>query len=493
MKKVIIIGGGVSGLSAALRLQHLGYSVTILEKNSFIGGKTCLINNNKFKFDLCATIPIIIEPYIDLFKDIGLNIHDYLNIKSIDPLYKVFFDYDCSNYVISSFIPKLKETLSSIAPNDFLNYLYLINKADRNFNKVNESFLEKPLLNITNILSPSSATAILNTSSLKTTMDFLNEHIKSKKLIEVLAFQSMYMGISPYESSSLFSMLSLINHSLGLFYIEGGTSAFINALVKIFKDNGGCIKLNTEVSSILFNEVSAYGVRLKSSREIFSDIVVCSADFPYAIETLIPKKMQLENSYTTKNDLSCSSLILYLVLKKRIDNLSLHNIIIKDNFKEIINYPFEGILDGNSNLYIYCNSKLNTTSKEEYLTINLRVPNLLYKNIVWDDTTIKKVRDSIIATLSKNLNIKNFDNLIIDEEVITPYDFYKYFNSYGGACYGIKPSIKNLLYFRPQCTIKNITNLYFVGASVHPGAGVSLALNSSKIAVSLIKKLAISK
>ncbi|MGL4571117.1 MAG: phytoene desaturase family protein [Clostridium sp.] len=492
MKKVLIIGGGVSGLSAALRLQHLGYSVTILEKNSFIGGKTCLINN-KFKFDLCATIPIIIEPYVNLFKDIGLNIHDYLTIKSIDPLYKVFFDYDCSNYIISSFIPKLKETLSSMAPKDFLNYLYLINKADRDFNKVNKCLLEKPLLSITNILSPYNANAILNTNSLKTTMEFLKENIKSRKLIEVLAFQSMYMGISPYESSSLFSMLPLINHSLGLFYIDGGTSAFINTLVKIFEKNGGCIKLNSEVSSILFNEISAYGVRLKNSKEIFSDIVVCSADFPYAIETLIPKKMKIENSYTTKDDLSCSSFMLYLVLNKKIDKLSLHNIIIKDNFKEVINHPFEGIVDGNSNLYIYCNSKLNSTSNEEYLTINLRVPNLLHKNIIWDDTTIKKVRDSIIATLSKNLNIKNFDNLILNEQVITPYDFYKYFNSYGGACYGIKPSIKNLLYFRPQCTIKNINNLYFVGASVHPGAGVSLALNSSKIAVNAIKKLAISK
>lgn len=487
-KNILVVGSGIGGLSAAIHLQNEGYAVTLLEKNSFLGGKTSNLSCNGFKFDLCATIPVIFDPYIELFKDINENIHDYIDISLIDPLYKVFFENNNSNYIFSSCIPKLTETISNIDNRDFKNYLSLISKSYIDFTKINNVFLKVPLTTNKDILKLKNIKTLINKDLDSTCYEYLKDNLKSELLINSLLFQSMYMGVSPYNSSSLFTILPLINYSTGMFFIRGGISSYIKSLISIFKKRGGNIKINSEVTKFIFNNRTCIGVLLKNNEQLFSDIVVCNADVPYALENLIPKELNIKNKYNSANDFSCSSFIMHLVIDKRLPQLSIHNSIISENFKYNIEAPFNGDLQTNPHLYVYCPTRINKTGNYELITINLRVPNLLFNNVTWNNKTIYSLKNSIINTLEKHLKISNLQNYIKYEKYITPLDFLNAFNSYAGAGYGINHSFKNLLFFRPQCKIKGLNNLYFVGASTHPGAGVSIVLNSSKIAVSTINE-----
>lgn len=488
-KNIIVIGSGIGGISTALRLQHKGYNVTILEKNNFLGGKTSTIMFKDFKFDLVATLPILFGPYVDLFNDINENIHDYIDITSIDPCYKVFFN-DGVNFNISSFIPSLKQTICNIENDDFKNYLNLISNANDTFNLLNNNFINKSFLKPFDLISLSNIKGLIENSYLtENCYSYLKNNLKSDYLINYLLFQSMYVGISPYESSSTFTVLPLLNHIEGAFYIKGGISSYINSLIYIFKKRGGKILLNSEVTKILFNNNNnCIGVKLKNGENLLSDITVCNADFPYAIENLIPKEFNIKNKYTKATDMSCSCFILHLAINKKLKNIGVNNILLNDDFKENLEAPFKGILSLNPHLYVYCPTALCENSSYELLTINIRVPNLLHSTISWDNNTINKLYNIILKILKKIFNIKNLKYHIKFKHFLTPVHLLNHFNSYAGSSYGINHSINNLFISRPQCKIKNLNNLYFVGASIHPGSGVSLVLNSSKIAVSEIIK-----
>ncbi|WP_024615231.1 NAD(P)/FAD-dependent oxidoreductase [Clostridium sp. Ade.TY] len=486
-KNVIIIGSGIGGISTALRLQNIGYKVTILEKNNFLGGKTSSIKFKSFNFDLTATLPILFKPYIELFNDINEDINKHIKIKCIDPCYKIFFN-DGNSFNISSFIPNLKETISNIDEDDFENYLKLISNANNTFNLLNNNFINKSFFKTVDLINLSNIKSLINNNYLNDSCySYLKDNLNSKYLIKYLLFQSMYVGISPYKSSSVFTTLPLLNHIEGSFYIEGGISAYINSLINIFKNRGGKILLNSEVTKILFNNNKCIGVEINKQKSLLSEITVCNADYPYAINNLLPKQIDVKNKYTEK-DMSCSCFILHLALNKKIKNIGINNIILNKNFKENIEAPFNGILSSNPHLYVYCPTAIYKNSKYELLTINIRVPNLFYNKIVWDKNTINKLYNIILKILENKFEIKKLKRYIKFTNYLTPIDLLKNFNSYAGSSYGINHSINNLFISRPQCKIKNLKNLYFVGASTHPGSGVSMVLNSSKIAVSEIIK-----
>lgn len=304
-------------------------------------------------------------------------------------------------------------------------------------------------------------------------------------------FQSMYVGVSPYSSPSIYNLIPTVSQFNGLYYIKGGMYSYIKALKNLILDLGGNIYTSSPVNEILFDDKNnAIGVKIKENN-FFSDLVVCSSDYSYSINNLIKNKSIKRALKPIDNyEYSCSTYILYLGLNKKYPNLNIHNIYINKNFKSNLEAPFKGLLSEDPSIYIYCPSSIDDSlCPKGYETLNviLRVPNLLSKNVKWTTTTINAIDNKLLSILSSIDGLKDIKNHIVFKHHLTPKDFKYTFNTYAGSAFGISHNLSQSLFFRPQFKVPKVNNLYFTGASIHPGNGVSMVLKSSKICCDSIK------
>ena len=479
MKKVIVVGAGIGGLCTAVRLLNKGYDVTILEKEKNIGGKVNIRVKDGAKFDLTASILMTPESYINVFSEVGKNYKDYFEMINIDPIYKVNY-YDKKTYSYYSDLGKMVNSLENIEEGLSVQYLEFLSKSFEKYFNSKKYFLDEPMINKEEFIKFKPIKNILKVNPLTTTSTYLRGIIKNKYLLNYLIFQSMYIGVDPYKNSNLYTLIPAISHIYGLWYIKGGLYNYIEALKKLILELGGKIYVDTEVKKIATNQNKVVGV--KTNRGNYkSDIVVCNADYPYAIKNLVKNK---DYKKVDKQDYSCSAFIMYLGLSKKYKELQVHNIYISKNLKNNIQDAFKGKLPKHPPLYLYYPSKIDQTISGKFdsiLNVMVRVPNLKDNNINWNKETIQKFRQRIIKELKNIDGLENIENEILYESYLTPVQLKDKFYSYNGTAFGLSHKLNQTAYFRPHIKDDTIKGLYYIGSSTHPGNGVSVIIDGSRI------------
>lgn len=486
MKKVFIVGAGVGGLSVAARLLQYGFDVEVFEKNSTIGGKTNFIKYKDFKFDLTSSIMMFPKNYIDIFEFCNEDFRNYFSLMPLNNLYSVFYS-DNSKYEFSTKLPNLIKTISDITNNnikDSYGYFEFLSSNYKKYLLADDSILNKSFLKPYTLLTSLTLPKALKFKALSSSYEDAKKYIHNKKLLDYLMFQTMYIGISPYSSSSIYNIIPTVTQYEGLYHIKGGMYSYIKALEKLIIKKGGIIHTSSPVNKILLKDNKAYGV-LVNGENRYSDIVVCSSDYSYTITTLI-KDQSIQNIIKPINNLeySCSTFILYLGLNKKYPNLNIHNIYINDNLKENIKATFNGYLPKNLSMYIYCPTSIDDTmcpKNCEAINVMIRVPNTLSDKVKWTRKTINYLTKKTLKILSSINGLEDILDHIVYINSLTPLDFKSKYNTYGGAAFGLSHTLKQSVIFRPQCRIPSIKNLFFTGASIHPGNGVAMVLKSSKI------------
>ena len=484
-EKVIIIGAGIGGLSTALRLLKNGYEVVIYEKDETIGGRVNLIETETFRFDLSASILMMPDSYKEIFTYVNRNYRDYLEFIEIDPTYRLF-SADRNVIDFNKDISSLIRTLEEISTEDSLGYFKFISDVYEKYLIANKYFLQKSQDTCKDFFNLSTLPKALKIHTLSTSYDYISKYIKNEKLRDFLAFQSMYVGISPFNGPNIYTLIPVVSQLYGLWHLKGGMYSFINSLSKLIYEFGGTIMTAVTVAEILFSKDKAIGVKTSKGIEN-ADIVVCNADFPYAMKNLV-KDEYFKDKYTDKKlseiKYSCSTFIIYLGLRKKYPELSVHNIYLGENFKENIESAFRGTFPLNPSIYIYCPSRIDRSMVKndgDCLNIMLRVPNLFFNEITWDKHTIDLLTDKILKELKNIKGLEDIEENIEYKNYLTPLDMENKFNAYGGTAFGLSTTLTQTNYFRPHFKSSKANNLFFVGSSMHPGPGISLVLNSSKL------------
>lgn len=485
-KLAIIIGSGIGGLSTAVRLLSKGYDVKIYEKQSSIGGKTNQLVHDSFTFDLTASILMNRKIYEEVFRDVNLDFRDYFEFVKIDPIYRSFYP-DGTHYDFPRDLSSLIKNLESISIDDSIGYMKLLAEVYKRYTTANDHFLQRTFENAIDFFKPSSLINAMKTKAFTTSYQLISKYIKDEKLQKFLCYQSLYVGISPFEGSSIYTLVPIVSQLYGLWHIKGGMYAYIKALEKAIYDLGGEIITNYDIDEILIKDGIAVGIRSQDNDTVFGDIVVSNADFPYTMDKLI-KSNVYKGKYTTDKlksmKYTCSTFIMYLGLDKKYPSLSVHNLYLNVDFKKNIDFAFTGELPVEPSLYIYCPTQIDDSMikiKGECLNIMMRVPNLLLNNVIWDANTTNILRSNAISALKHIKGLEDIEKHIVYESYLTPQDLKDDFNSYGGTAFGLSPTLTQTNYFRPHLKLDNVKNLYFVGSSVHPGPGVSIVLLSSKL------------
>ena len=486
MKKVIVIGAGLGGLSAAIRLAKSGFDVTVLEKNETVGGKVNLVETSGYKFDTGASLLTMRHVFEDLFRFCERRIEDYLTIVPLDPICRYFWS-DGTRFDASSDLQKTEAEIAKLNPSDVENFRLFLADARRKYEIAERTFLAHSLNDLPKLLRPTYLRDLLAISSLKTLAAHNKNYFQSEKLRQLFNRFATYNGSSPYQTPATFALVPFIEFGLGAWYARGGIYEIPKALEKLAREFGVEIKLNSAVEKVIVENKRAVGVRLENGEIIRGDAVVANSD---AIETY--RNLLDEKFFSKKLDRrepSCSGFVLLLGVKKNFPQLAHHNIFFSDDYRAEFDALFQNLRPApNPTVYICATSKTDATQSPpncENLFVLINAPYTSDKTN-WQ-IEAKSYRDVVIEKLEK-FGLENLNDSIEFEQIITPEDFEKKYRTNRGSIYGVSSNGVFSAFLRVPNKSKQIENFYFVGGATHPGGGMPLVLLSGKMAADLISR-----
>ncbi|WMJ84545.1 phytoene desaturase family protein [Oscillospiraceae bacterium LTW-04] len=491
-KKVAIIGSGIGGLCTGIRLLNEGFDVDIYEKQKFAGGVTGTNPKGGFRFDTTASIALDPLEYDTVFKDCGLNPRQYFSFIDLDVLYTVFFEHG-KTWQVNRSANTQKENFLNFFGEPFKNYATFTNKLYKKYLVADKFFLTQSFCDVKSIVNSQTLIAALKLKPYKSAYSEISNYVNNQNLRNFLAFLSFYMGISPYKLINIYASVPALTQVRGIKHIKGGMSQYTKALIMAFKDLGGRLFCDMPIKEIAIKDSMAYGVKT-NEKFVPYDLVVSNVDYCYSISNLIKDETisKRYNPRVTKSvKTSCSVFILRLVLLKKLENFSVHNIYIGNDFKKEIDRIFSGLLPRNPPIYFYYPSSIDQSfvvNGSGSINIMVRVPNLKDDNPKWDNETIESLKNLLKSKLSEISGISDIENVIVYEDVFTPIDLQERYNCYLGAAFGLGHTILQSIFFRPQVYNRKVENLYFVGSSIHPGNGVTMVMKCAKTAAEKITK-----
>lgn len=493
MKKVLIIGAGVTGLAAGIRLAKKGYNVEIFEKNDKPGGRMNQIEFEGFKFDLGPTILMMPEIYKEVFINAGVNPDDYLSMTQLDPLYKIYFN-DGTIHSASSDLTKMISTIEEVSLQEASGFLRYLSDIYSRYLIAKNHFIEKAFRKPSDFYNPNTLYQGLKLKTFDSAYKSIGKFVKDPKLQEILSFQTLYIGLSPFNGPSIYTIIPMIELIYGIWFLKGGMYTYTKAMEKLFLELGGKINYSSPVEKIIIENKKATGIQISHTIN-HGDYIVNTSDFPYALDQLTPeyKIGKYRKNNLNKLEYSCSCLMLYLGLDKRdFPGLNVHNLSFSEDFTGNINDIFSGKYPDDASLYVYAPGLLDESLAplgQLGLYVLVPVPNLLDGKVDWNDSSsLDSIKKDVYEKIKNIKPLKDFKKHVIAEKIYTPLDFKNDFNLMHGATFGLKPTLLQSNYYRPQPKARNIDNLYFAGSSNHPGAGVPIVLTSAKLVVEEILK-----
>jgi phytoene desaturase len=485
-KHCAIIGAGISGIAAAIRMRNKGYAVTVFEANSFAGGKLSTESNKGYRFDMGPSVFTMPEYVDELFELSGKDPRAYFNYVQLDPVYRYFFE---DGSVMDSYLGKEKYAAEMALKTkdreeDIINYL---NRAEVAYDLTAEVFLHNSLHKFKNYFTKAIAKGLLNFGKIGAfdTMNGMNEKtFKDKKLVQIFNRYATYNGSSPYLAPATLNVIQHVEIEKGAYYPVGGMYSITSSLVNLAKEIGVVFNFSTPVREILIEHKKIKGIRTDNGNHYF-DVVISNMDVYNSYQKLMPgvKKPQKILSQAK----SSSGIIFYWGIKQEFKQLGLHNILFSENYQQEFDCIFsKKIIHSDPTIYINITSKHTVTDApagcENWFTF-INVPNNSGQD--WDQL-IKEARENMIKKINRILKT-DITSLIDCEMVFDPRVIESRTSSAFGAIYGNSSNNKFAAFLRHANFSKEIKNLYFCGGSVHPGPSIPLCLLSAKITTGLVK------
>ena len=486
MKKAVVVGSGIAGLASAIRLQNKGYSVLILEKNAYPGGKLTQLSGKGYRFDAGPSLFTMPNLVTELFELSGKNPKDYFDYDQLDVLCNYFYE-DGTRISAYKEIDRFAEEIDLNTTDSAEKVKKHLNKSKFIYGATEEQFLNRSLHKVRSFLSFSTLVSILKLPFLNifSTMNQVNEKMfADSKTIRLFNRYATYNGSNPYKAPGILNIIPHLEFGLGAYLPKRGMHQITNSLVQLATDIGVEFRFEEEVISIETEGNKAKSVRTKSGN-YESDCIVCNADIHTVYEKLIPSAQKL--AQVDKQERSSSALIFYWGIGKEFPELDVHNILFTEDYKTEFDHLFESkTITQDPTIYINITSKKlkeDAPEGKENWFVMINVPSVYGQD--WD-TMIAEARKHILAKLSRNLGT-DIEPLIEFEELLTPQLIQDKTNSYKGSLYGTSSNNRFAAFFRHKNFSSEFKNLYFCGGSVHPGGGIPLALSSAKIIDKLIK------
>ena len=486
--KVVVIGAGLGGLAAAIRLRARGHEVELVEKRDQAGGRAGVFRQDGFTFDAGPTI--ITAPHLiaELFSLAGRRIDDYVRLVPVSPFYRVQFS-DGTSIDWTGDEEQRVAAIERLSPRDVEGYRRFARHSrdifDQAFPLIDQSFdTVVPMLR--------ALPRLIRAKSWKSVAGLVESDVKDPRIRQLLSFHPLLIGGNPFDSPSIYALIHELERRWGVWFAEGGTGALIEGLVRLFTQMGGRLRLGDEVIAVECDATQrARAVALRSGQRIPADVVVCNGDIVHSYRALIPRAIRRANSdeRLSKYRQSMSLFVIYFGTNRRYDDIAHHEILLGPRYRGLLDDVFHNArLADDFSLYLHrptaTDPSLAPPGCDAWYVLS-PVPNL-GAEVDWE-VVGNTYRDRIIRHLEQRL-LPGLSSHIVTEKRIDPRYFRDELNSHLGNAFSLQPLLSQSAWFRPHVRSEDIDNLFFVGAGTHPGAGIPGVLSSAKIVDRLIEK-----
>ncbi len=500
-QRVVVVGGGLGGLSSAVELAGRGAHVTIVESNTHLGGKMNVLEQDGFTFDMGPTILTLPEVISGIIRRAGKKVEDYIDLIRLDPQWRCAFE-DGTVIDLLEDVDAMAAQLDGLFPGQrvgegyraFIEYSRRMNRLSRNVFFYRDvggvgDVMRGTKLGDSEVMGDALAMRLHSTVG-KTAQ----KYVKEQHLLQVLEHFLQYVGSSPFLAPAILTMIASAQVDQGCWYPMGGTRMVARALERLADEMGIEKILGEKVAKIEQADGRVTGVTLFDGRTIEADAVVSNCDVQRTLKDLVgtPAALAEAKKVSRKYTPACSGIVLYLGLDRQYEQLAHHNFyfskVSADEFDDIYG---KGIPARDPTMYIAAPSRTDPDQAPaggEALYILVHTPYIRPGALQADqERFIREYRPVIIEKL-KRMGLPDIEDHIVVERYLTPTGIEKMYNAEGGAIYGLASHGKLGGGFKPKNSTKALRGLYFAGGSVNPGPGMPMVLMSGVTAADTLAK-----
>ncbi len=487
MKKVIVIGSGFAGLSAATHLAHKGFDVTLIEKNSMPGGRAQQFKSNGFVFDMGPSwywMPDIFDAYFDFF---GKKVSDYYRLKRLDPSYNVFF-HDGDVMHVPAKMNELEAMFEKYEVGSSQKLKAFLAEAKYKYEVGIGEFVHKPSHSIMEFADFRVLKSMFGLQMFSNISTQIRKLFKNPKLVSLLEFPVLFLGAKPQNTPALYSLMNYADMSLGTWYPMGGMYEIVKAMVSLAKEKGVKIVLNEAVESIEVDRNQAKKV-ITTKNVYETDIVVSGADYHHTDQMLLPKgKQNYSERYWDKRVMAPSSLLFYLGINKKLKGLEHHNLFFDEDFDLHAVEIYENPKWPSKPLFYASmpSTTDNTVAPEGCENLFLLIP--LAPGLEDNEAMREKYYHIMMERLEKWTG-QTVRDAVIFKRSFAMNDFVSEYNSFKGNAYGLANTLLQTAFLKPKLRHKTIKNMFFTGQLTTPGPGVPPSLISGQVVANEVSKL----
>ncbi len=480
-KSVSIIGAGIGGICAAIHLVQKGFHVTVYDKNPHAGGRCDWIEREGHRFDTGPTLLVMHKVYEAEFASLGTPVDELMDLKEVDPSYQLVFD-DGSKLALTKDMQSMQDQLEAIEAGAFQGFLRYHQEGERHYQVAMKKLVNKDFRRFFDLINLGNLPLLFQVHPLVKHYAHMANYFHSPRLKAAFSFQDVYMGLSPFDAPATFSLMPYCELEHGVWYPKGGMYSIVEALMTLAQEAGVEFAFDTTVEQVVVKGDRVAWLEVEHDQQVRADVIVANADLPYVYQDLLPQDGKAEK--IMRKDFSCSVISFFWGVDKPYPALGPHTLFLADDYRQ----NFVSIIDNlglpaNPSLYIHAPARLDASMApqgEDTLIAIVPVGHLAENGEQDWEALTDAARQQVFRRLS-NLGITDLENHLEFETSYTPLSWKKRYNLAKGSTHGLSHKLSQLAYFRPANRHPDYHNLYFVGASTHPGTGVPTAMISARL------------
>jgi phytoene desaturase len=490
-KKIIVIGSGFAGLSAASFMAKAGWAVTVIEKHDGPGGRARQFKAEGFSFDMGPSwywMPDVFERYFNQF---GSSVSDHYRLQRLDPSYRVYGKDGMMD--IPSDMSALKQLFASIEPGSDQRLENFLEEAAFKYRVGIEKLVFKPGRSLTEFLDIDILKGVFRLDVFSSMRSHVAKYFRDPRLKELMEFPVLFLGAMPAKIPALYSLMNYADMVGGTWYPEGGMYSIVKAMHQVASDLGVQFRFGEEVTGIVIENTIAKKITTRSTDKVQqvyeADVVIGGADYHHIETRLLPATSRsYSDGYWDSRVMAPGCLLYYVGLNKKLEGITHHSLFFDTSFethgKEIYEtkqWPTDPLF------YVSATSVTDPLSAPEGCE-NLF---LLVPVAAGLENDTKELRDryfqKIIARMEKHMG-QEIAKHIIYKRSFANSDFVSVYNSFKGNAYGLANTLGQTAVLKPSCRSKKVKNLFYTGQLTVPGPGVPPSLISGEVVAGEVVK-----
>ncbi|WP_299606212.1 phytoene desaturase [uncultured Tateyamaria sp.] len=488
--RAIVIGAGLGGLAAAMRLGAKGYAVTVVDKLDVPGGRGSAIWQDGHRFDLGPTIVTVPQLYRELWAACGRRFDDDVELRSLDPFYEIRWP-DGTKFVAQHDTDAMREEVAKIEPRDVAGFDAFLRDSAKRYWFGFEDLGRRSMHQLWELVKVLPTFGMLRAD--RSVYAHAARRFRNEKLRMAFSFHPLFIGGDPTHVTSMYILVSYLEKEFGVHYAMGGLAGMARKMADVIEDQGGTLLMDTVVDEIVVDDGRVRGVRLESGLELGADVVVSNADAGHTYDRLmrqVPKK-RWTPAKLKRTRYSMSLFVWYFGTKGtrgQWGDVGHHTILNGPRYTGLLKDIFiKGKLADDMSLYVHRPSVTDPSvapEEDDTFYVLSPVPHLGHGGVDWA-TEAEAYKAKVLAVLEDHL-LPGLGSKISTEQVFTPETFRDRYLSPHGSGFSIEPRILQSAWFRPHNVSEEAEGLYLVGAGTHPGAGVPGVISTAEVLAQLV-------